>query len=223
MTELATKVERVAWVQDELERLYPETPVPLDHTDAYTLLVAVLLSAQCTDARVNTVTPDLFELANNPHAMMRQPVDAIREIIRPCGLSPRKSAAISELSRILVEQHSGDVPQDFEALEALPGVGHKTASVVMSQAFGVPAFPVDTHIHRLMHRWNFSNGKSVEQTERDAKRLFPEERWNKLHLQIIFYGREYSPARGWSLEKDYISARIGRKSLWKDASDYPSK
>ncbi|MGB2424242.1 MAG: endonuclease III domain-containing protein, partial [Flavobacteriales bacterium] len=141
MTELATKVERVAWVQDELERLYPETPVPLDHTDAYTLLVAVLLSAQCTDARVNTVTPDLFELANNPHAMMRQPVDAIREIIRPCGLSPRKSAAISELSRILVEQHSGDVPQDFEALEALPGVGHKTASVVMSQAFGVPAFP----------------------------------------------------------------------------------
>jgi len=223
MTELATKAERVAWVQDELERLYPETPVPLDHTDAYTLLVAVLLSAQCTDARVNTVTPELFVLADNPRAMMRQPVDAIREIIRPCGLSPRKSAAISELSRILVEQHGGDVPQDFEALEALPGVGHKTASVVMSQAFGVPAFPVDTHIHRLMHRWNFSNGKSVEQTERDAKRLFPVERWNKLPLQIIFYGREYSPARAWSLEKDYISARIGRKSLWKAASDYPSK
>ena len=223
MTELATKAERVAWVQDELERLYPETPVPLDHTDAYTLLVAVLLSAQCTDARVNTVTPELFVLADNPRAMMRQPVDAIREIIRPCGLSPRKSAAISELSRILVEQHGGDVPQDFEALEALPGVGHKTASVVMSQAFGVPAFPVDTHIHRLMHRWNFSNGKSVEQTERDAKRLFPVERWNKLHLQIIFYGREYSPARAWSLEKDYISARIGRKSLWKATSDYPSK
>ena len=223
MTELATKAERVAWVQDELERLYPETPVPLDHTDAYTLLVAVLLSAQCTDARVNTVTPELFVLADNPRAMMRQPVDAIREIIRPCGLSPRKSAAISELSRILVEQHGGDVPQDFEALEALPGVGHKTASVVMSQAFGVPSFPVDTHIHRLMHRWNFSNGKSVEQTERDAKRLFPVERWNKLHLQIIFYGREYSPARAWSLEKDYISARIGRKSLWKAASDYPSK
>jgi len=223
MTELATKAERVAWVQDELERLYPETPVPLDHTDAYTLLVAVLLSAQCTDARVNTVTPELFVLADNPRAMMRQPVDAIREIIRPCGLSPRKSAAISELSRILVEQHGGDVPQDFEALEALPGVGHKTASVVMSQAFGVPAFPVDTHIHRLMHRWNFSNGKSVEQTERDAKRLFPVEQWNKFHLQIIFYGREYSPARAWSLEKDYISARIGRKSLWKAASDYPSK
>lgn len=223
MTELATKAERVAWVQDELERLYPETPVPLDHTDAYTLLVAVLLSAQCTDARVNTVTPELFALADNPRAMMRQPVDAIRQIIRPCGLSPRKSTAISELSRILVEQHGGDVPQDFEALEALPGVGHKTASVVMSQAFGVPAFPVDTHIHRLMHRWNFSNGKSVEQTERDAKRLFPVERWNKLHLQIIFYGREYSPARAWSLEKDYISARIGRKSLWKGASNYPSK
>lgn len=223
MTELATKAERVAWVQDELERLYPETPVPLDHTDAYTLLVAVLLSAQCTDARVNTVTPELFALADNPRAMMRQPVDAIRQIIRPCGLSPRKSTAISELSRILVEQHGGDVPQDFEALEALPGVGHKTASVVMSQAFGVPAFPVDTHIHRLMHRWNFSNGKSVEQTERDAKRLFPEERWNKLHLQIIFYGREFSPARGWSLEKDYISARIGRRSLWKGATNYPSK
>jgi endonuclease III len=223
MTDLSTKSARVAWVMGELERLYPETPVPLDHSDAYTLLVAVLLSAQCTDARVNLVTPGLFALADNPRAMMRQPVDAIREIIRPCGLSPRKSAAISELSRILVEQHGGNVPQDFEALEALPGVGHKTASVVMSQAFGVPAFPVDTHIHRLMHRWNFSNGKSVEQTERDAKRLFPEERWNKLHLQIIFYGREYSPARGWSLEKDFISARIGRKSLWKAASDYPSK
>ena len=223
MSELKTKAERVAWVMDELESLYPETPVPLDHTDPYTLLVAVLLSAQCTDARVNTVTPELFALADNPRAMMRQPVDAIRQIIRPCGLSPRKSTAISELSRILVEQHGGDVPQDFEALEALPGVGHKTASVVMSQAFGVPAFPVDTHIHRLMHRWNFSNGKSVEQTERDAKRLFPEGRWNKLHLQIIFYGREFSPARGWSLEKDYISARIGRRSLWKGATNYPSK
>ena len=223
MIELKTKAERVDWVMDELESLYPETPVPLDHTDSYTLLVAVLLSAQCTDARVNTVTPELFALADNPHAMMRQPVEAIREIIRPCGLSPRKSSAISDLSRILVEQHGGIVPQDFEALEALPGVGHKTASVVMSQAFGVPAFPVDTHIHRLMHRWNFSNGKSVEQTERDAKRLFPKERWNKLHLQIIFYGREFSPARGWSLEKDYISAQVGRRSLWPSASDYPSK
>ena len=219
MDALLTKSDRVEWVIQELETLYPETPVPLDHTDPYTLLVAVLLSAQCTDARVNTVTPELFALADNPRAMMRQPVDTIRDIIRPCGLSPRKSAAISELSRILVEQHGGDVPQDFDALEALPGVGHKTASVVMSQAFGVPAFPVDTHIHRLMHRWNFSNGKSVEQTERDAKRLFPKHKWNKLHLQIIFYGREYSPARGWSLKKDYISARIGRKSLWKSASD----
>lgn len=223
MTELATKAERVQWVMDELEALYPDTPVPLDHVDAYTLLVAVLLSAQCTDARVNTVTPSLFALADTPHGMMRQSVDDIRDIIRPCGLSPRKSVAISELSRILVEQHGGKVPQNFEDLEALPGVGHKTAAVVMSQAFGVPAFPVDTHIHRLMHRWNFSNGKSVEQTERDAKRLFPEHRWNKLHLQIIFYGREYSPARGWSLEKDFISARIGRKSLWKLASDYSSK
>ena len=175
MIELKTKADRVQWVMDELESLYPETPVPLDHTDAYTLLVAVLLSAQCTDARVNTVTPALFELADNPRDMMRQSVEDIRQIIRPCGLSPRKSAAISELSRILVEQHGGDVPQDFDALEALPGVGHKTAAVVMSQAFGVPAFPVDTHIHRLMHRWNFTNGKSVEQTERDAKRLFPED------------------------------------------------
>ena len=146
---------------------------------------------------------------------MVQKVADIKAIIRPCGLSPRKSAAISELSRILVEEHGGEVPADFEALEALPGVGHKTAGVVMSQAFGVPAFPVDTHIHRLMHRWNLSNGKSVEQTERDAKRLFPEEKWNKLHLQIIFYGREYSPARGWNLETDFISARVGRRSLWK--------
>ena len=223
MTELKTKAERVQWTMDELERLYPETPVPLDHVDAYTLLVAVLLSAQCTDARVNTVTPALFELADNPRDMMRQSVEDIRQIIRPCGLSPRKSAAISELSRILVEQHGGDVPQNFDDLEALPGVGHKTAAVVMSQAFGVPAFPVDTHIHRLMHRWNFTNGKSVEQTERDAKRLFPEDRWNKLHLQIIFYGREYSPARGWSLETDFIFARIGRKSLWKNAAVQPSK
>ncbi|MGB0150654.1 MAG: endonuclease III domain-containing protein, partial [Flavobacteriales bacterium] len=167
MTELKTKAERVQWTMDELERLYPETPVPLDHVDAYTLLVAVLLSAQCTDARVNTVTPALFALADNPRDMMRQSVEDIRQIIRPCGLSPRKSAAISELSRILVEQHGGEVPQNFDDLEALPGVGHKTAAVVMSQAFGVPAFPVDTHIHRLMHRWNFTNGKSVEQTERD--------------------------------------------------------
>ena len=170
MSELKTKAERVAWVMDQLESLYPETPVPLDHTDAYTLLVAVLLSAQCTDARVNTVTPALFELADNPRDMMRQPVEDIRAIIRPCGLSPRKSAAISELSRILVEQHGGDVPPNFDDLEALPGVGHKTAAVVMSQAFDVPAFPVDTHIHRL-GTVGTTNGKSVEQTERDAKRF----------------------------------------------------
>ena len=196
MTELKTKAERVQWTMDELERLYPETPVPLDHIDAYTLLVAVLLSAQCTDARVNTVTPALFALADNPKDMMRQSVEDIRQIIRPCGLSPRKSAAISELSRILVEQHGGEVPQNFDDLEALPGVGHKTAAVVMSQAFGVPAFPVDTHIHRLAQRWGLSSGESVARTERDLKALFPEEHWNRLHLQIIFYGREYCTARG---------------------------
>ena len=196
MIELKTKADRVKWVMDELESLYPETPVPLDHTDAYTLLVAVLLSAQCTDARVNTVTPALFELADNPRDMMRQSVEDIRQIIRPCGLSPRKSSAISELSRILVEQHGGDVPQDFDALEALPGVGHKTAAVVMSQAFGVPAFPVDTHIHRLAQRWGLSSGENVATTERDLKALFPREAWNRLHLQIIFYGREFCTARG---------------------------
>ena len=196
MIELKTKAERVQWAMDELERLYPETPVPLDHDDANALLVAVLLSAQCTDARVNTVTPALFALADNPRDMMRQSVEDIRQIIRPCGLSPRKSAAISELSRILVEQHGGDVPQDFDALEALPGVGHKTASVVMSQAFGVPAFPVDTHIHRLAQRWGLSSGESVKRTETDLKRLFPRSAWNKLHLQIIFYGREFCTARG---------------------------
>ena len=203
-----------------LNKIYPKIEVPLKSRNVFTLLISVLLSAQCTDARVNTVTPALFDLADNPRDMMRQSVEDIRKIIRPCGLSPRKSAAISELSHILVNEHEGVVPQNFTDLEALPGVGHKTAAVVMSQAFGFPAFPVDTHIHRLMYRWNLSNGKSVEQTERDAKRLFPEERWNKLHLQIIFYGREYSPARGWSLSKDYISARIGRKSIWKTASDF---
>ncbi|MDA0728350.1 MAG: endonuclease III [Bacteroidetes bacterium] len=210
---LKTKAERVRWLIEELHKLYPETPIPLDHHDPYTLLVAVLLSAQCTDARVNQVTPALFQLARTPNDMMLQPVEVIRNIIHPCGLSPRKSVAISELSRILVEQHEGQVPANFDDLEALPGVGHKTASVVMSQAFGVPAFPVDTHIHRLMYRWGLSNGTSVEQTEKDAKRLFPRDMWNKLHLQIIFYGREYSPARGWSLDKDYITAFIGRKSL----------
>jgi endonuclease-3 len=210
--DLSSKADRVQWVMDELERLYPEVPVPLDHTDPYTLLVAVLLSAQCTDARVNQITPALFARANNPKDMRQVPVDEVRAIIRPCGLSPQKSKAIVRLSEILMDEHSGIVPQDMAALERLPGVGHKTASVVMSQAFGVPAFPVDTHIHRLMYRWNFTNGKNVEQTERDAKRLFPEDRWNKLHLQIIFYGREYSPARSPKLEKDFITRSIGRKS-----------
>ena len=190
------KQERADHVRTRLAGLYPETPIPLDHTDAYTLLVAVLLSAQCTDVRVNQVTPALFALADNPRDMALVPVERIREIIRPCGLSPRKSAAISELSKILIEQHGGEVPADFAALEALPGVGHKTASVVMAQAFGVPAFPVDTHIHRLATRWKLTSGKNVETTERDLKRLFPREDWNKLHLRIIFYGREHCTARG---------------------------
>ncbi|MEC8825030.1 MAG: endonuclease III [Verrucomicrobiota bacterium] len=191
-----TKAERAAHIASRLEELYPETPIPLDHKDPYTLLVAVLLSAQCTDERVNKITPGLFEVAETPEAMAEVPVDTIREIIKPCGLSPRKSVAISELSKILVEQYGGEVPADIEALEALPGVGHKTASVVMSQAFGVPAFPVDTHIHRLAQRWKLTNGKNVVQTEKDLKRAFPEDSWNKLHLQIIFYGREYCSARG---------------------------
>lgn len=207
-----TKAEKVKYVIDELERLYPKVPVPLDHTDEYTLLIAVLLSAQCTDVRVNQTTPELFAKANNPHDMLKLSVDEIKQIIRPCGLSPQKSKAIWNLSDILINKHNGIVPQSFEDLEELPGVGHKTASVVMSQAFGVPAFPVDTHIHRLMYRWGFTNGKSVQQTEKDAKRLFPKELWNKLHLQIIFYGREYSPARGAKKEVDYITMKIGRKS-----------
>ena len=191
-----TKQERADYIVHRLEELYPETPIPLDHKDAYTLLIAVLLSAQCTDIRVNQVTPALFDLADNPYDMVRVPVEDIKAIIRPCGLSPRKSKAISELSQILIDQHGGEVPADFEALEALPGVGHKTASVVMAQAFGVPAFPVDTHIHRLAKRWRLAPGKNVEQTERYLKRLFPKEKWNKLHLQIIFYGREHCTARG---------------------------
>lgn len=207
-----TKAEKVTYVIDELERLYPEVPVPLDHTDEYTLLVAVLLSAQCTDVRVNQTTPNLFAKADNPKDMLKLSVDEIKEIIRPCGLSPQKSKAIWNLSDILINKYDGEVPQSFEALEELPGVGHKTASVVMSQAFGVPAFPVDTHIHRLMYRWGLTNGKSVQQTEKDAKRLFPRELWNKLHLQIIFYGREYSPARGAKKEVDFITMKIGRKS-----------
>lgn len=209
-----TKSEKVQFVLDKLEALYPHTPIPLEHKDPYTLLVAVLLSAQCTDQRVNQVTPALFELADTPHKMAQVPVEEIKQIIRPCGLSPRKSKAISELSQILLEQHHGQVPQDFGALEALPGVGHKTASVVMSQAFGVPAFPVDTHIHRLMYRWTLSQGKNVVQTERDARRLFPRERWNKLHLQIIYFGREYCPARGHDPEKCPICSVIGRRSLF---------
>ena len=189
------KSEKILFIMDELERLYPKTPVPLDHTDAYTLLIAVLLSAQCTDKRVNTVTPKLFKLASTPEDMMMQEVKQIREIIKPCGLSPRKSDAIHRLSKILVDKHSGKVPKSFEHLEELPGVGHKTASVVMAQAFGVPSFPVDTHIHRLAQQWQLTNGKNVVQTEKDLKRAFPEESWNRLHLQIIFYGREYCTAR----------------------------
>lgn len=190
------KAERAAWVMRELEELYPETPIPLDHTDSYTLLVAVLLSAQCTDARVNLITPLLWELADNPADMARQSVDDVKAIIRPCGLSPRKSKAIVELSQILIDKHGGEVPQNFADLEELPGVGHKTASVVMAQAFGVPAFPVDTHIHRLAQRWKLTDGKNVEKTEKDLKKLFPAESWNKLHLQFIFYGRDACTARG---------------------------
>lgn len=214
-----TKKEKVEYVISQLEKLYPETPVPLDHKDPYTLLIAVLLSAQCTDERVNKITPSLFEKADNPFDMVKLDVEQIKSIIRPCGLSPRKSQAIYTLSGMLINQYDGQVPADLNALEELPGVGHKTASVVMSQAFGVPAFPVDTHIHRLMYRWGFSNGKNVVQTEKDAKRLFPENLWNKLHLQIIFYGREYSPARGVRRDIDFITMQIGRKSVIKS---YPS-
>ncbi len=207
-----TKAEKVQYVMDELERLYPEVPVPLDHKDPYTLLIAVLLSAQCTDERVNKITPLLFAKADNPYEMIKMTQEEIKAIVRPCGLSPMKSKGIYGLSHILIDKHNGEVPASFDALEELPAVGHKTASVVMAQAFGIPAFPVDTHIHRLMYRWNFTTGKNVVQTEKDAKRLFPRELWNKLHLQIIFYGREYSPARGFSLEKDFITAKIGRKT-----------
>ncbi len=190
------KKDRVAYIQQRLQEIYPETPIPLDHEDAYTLLIAVLLSAQCTDKRVNEVTPHLFARANTPQAMVQVAVEEIREIIKPCGLSPRKSQAIFNLSRLVLEQHAGKVPDNFADLEALPGVGHKTASVVMSQAFGYSAFPVDTHIHRLAQRWGLTTGKNVEQTEKDLKHLFPESAWNRLHLQIIFYGREYCTARG---------------------------
>ena len=209
------KKNKVIYVINELENLFPEVPVPLDHKDPYTLLIAVLLSAQCTDARVNLITPKLFEKADNPYDMIRLSVDEIKEIIRPCGLSPMKSKGIYGLSKIIIEKHNGNVPQNFEDLEELPAVGHKTASVVMSQAFGYPAFPVDTHIHRLMFRWGLSNGSNVKQTEKDAKRLFPKDKWNKLHLQIIYYARNYSPARAWDINRDIITKKIGRKSILK--------
>ena len=208
-----TKQEKVDFAIETLNRLYPEIPIPLDHKDPYTLLIAVLLSAQSTDVRVNSITPLLFAKADNPYDMIKMSVEEIREIIKPAGLSPMKSKGIHGLSHILIDKHQGRVPQSFEALEELPAVGHKTASVVMSQAFGVPAFPVDTHIHRLLYRWGFSNGKNVVQSEKDAKRLFPKELWNSLHLQIIWYGREYSPARGWDLNKDIITKTIGRASV----------
>jgi len=206
-----TKKERANFVITTLKELYPTIPIPLDHKDAYTLLIAVLLSAQCTDVRVNQITPLLFAKADNPYDMIKMTVEEIQDIIRPCGLSPMKSKGIFGLSQILVDKYNGEVPQSFEALESFPAVGHKTASVVMSQAFGVPAFPVDTHIHRLMYRWGLSSGKNVVETERDAKKIFPEALWNELHLQMIWYGREYSPARGWNLEKDIITRTIGSK------------
>ncbi len=203
------KAERVQFILDTLEQYYPETPIPLNHTDEYTLLVSVLLSAQCTDERVNQITPLLFEKANNPADMLKLSVEEIQQIIRPCGLSPMKSKGIYGLSQMIMELHNGEVPASFEALEAMPGVGHKTASVVMSQAFGVPAFPVDTHIHRLAYRWRLSAAKSVEETERDLKRLIPKDRWNKAHLQIIFMGREFCPARGHIIEKCPVCSVLG--------------
>ena len=211
-----TKQEKIEYVINTLNKLYPEIPIPLDHKDPYTLLIAVLMPAQSTDVRVNKITPLLFEKADNPYDMVKLSVEEIREIIKPVGLSPMKSKGIFGLSKILINKHNGNVPKSFELLEELPAVGHKTASVVMSQAFGIPAFPVDTHIHRLMYRWNLSNGKNVIQTEKDAKRLFPRHLWNDLHLQIIWYGREFSPARGWNLDKDLITKTVGRKSVIKD-------
>ncbi|CAM3370048.1 endonuclease III [Zobellia roscoffensis] len=208
-----TKAEKVDFTIKTLKEIYPSIPVPLDHKDPYTLLIAVLMSAQSTDVRVNQITPLLFERADNPYDMVKLSVEEIRDIIRPVGLSPMKSKGIHGLSEILIEKYDGVVPQEIELLEEFPAVGHKTASVVVSQAFGIPAFPVDTHIHRLMYRWGFTNGKNVVQTEKDAKRLFPKEIWNDLHLQIIWYGREYSPARGWNLDNDIITKTIGRKTV----------
>ena len=209
------KTDKINFIIKTLEDLFPEVPVPLDHKDPYTLLIAVLLSAQSTDAGVNKITPILFKKADNPYDMIKLSVDEIRDIIRPVGLSPMKSKGIFGLSKILIEKHNGKVPKNIEDLEKLPAVGHKTASVVVSQAFGIPAFPVDTHIHRLMFRWGLSNGKSVKKTEEDAKRLFPKELWNKLHLQIIYYARAFSPARGWNIKNDIITKRVGRKSRLK--------
>lgn len=210
------KKEKVNFIISKLESLYPKVPIPLNHYDSYTLLIAVLLSAQCTDERVNRITPNLFKRARNPYDMIKLSINEIEDIIRPCGLSPMKSKGIYGLSKILIEKHNGKVPDNFNDLENLPSIGHKTASVVMSQSFGFPAFPVDTHIHRMMYRWGLSNGKNVLVTEKDAKRLFPKRLWNKLHLQIIYYAREYSPSRGWSIEKDVITKKIGRKSLLKN-------
>ena len=209
------KSEKIDFTIKILEDLFPKIEIPLDHKDPYTLLIAVLLSAQSTDIGVNKITPILFSRADNPYDMIKLSVEEIREIIRPVGLSPMKSKGIYGLSKILIEKYDGKVPKSFEALENLPAVGHKTASVVMSQAFGIPAFPVDTHIHRLMYRWGFSNGKSVKKTEQDAKRLFPKKLWNKLHIQIILYGRKFSPARGWNIKNDIIMLKIGRKSVLK--------
>ena len=207
------KVEKINYIIDTLELLFPEVPIPLDHKDPYTLLIAVLLSAQSTDIRVNKVTPKLFLKADNPYDMVKLSVDEIREIIKPVGLSPMKSKGIYGLSKILIDKHNGIVPKNFEDLEALPAVGHKTASVVLAQAFNIPTFPVDTHIHRLMYRWGMSSGKNVKTTEKDAKRLFPKKLWNKLHLQIIWYGRKFSPARAWNINNDPITKKIGRKSI----------
>ena len=210
------KKEKIIFVINKLEKLYPKVIPPLHHSDNYTLLIAVLLSAQSTDAGVNKVTPLLFSKADNPYKMIKLNVSEIRNIIKPVGLSPVKAKGIYGLSKIIIEKHNGKVPNDFKSLEELPSVGHKTASVVMSQAFGIPAFPVDTHIHRMMYRWGLSNGKNVKKTENDAKRLFPKNLWNKLHLQIIFYAREFSPARGWDIEKDIITLKVGRKELLKN-------
>lgn len=207
------KTEKVKFIINTLEDLYPKVEVPLDHKDPYTLLVAVLLSAQSTDAGVNKITPKLFALADNPYDMIKMSVEKIREIIKPVGLSPMKSKGIHGLSKIIIEKHGGKVPKNLKDLEELPAVGHKTASVVISQAFGIPAFPVDTHIHRLMYRWGLSTGKSVKKTEEDAKRIFPKNLWNKVHIQIIYYGREFSPARGWNFKNDIITQKIGRKSV----------